>query len=215
MNPESTGPLGRGPEQRPGGDAGMFSQELQHPQVSARVPEKVGRGVFSTGALIFQGPHEFGIDFVLRIVQPHQVVARVILPPTLVPSLIGALRENLNRYTAQFGPPPPLPTSPNPQQMPSVEEIYQQLKIPDEILSGVYANAVMIVHTPAEFCFDFITGFYPKSAVSCRVFLSAPQIPGLLNSLNHSFQQYQQKLAAQQQQQQQPKPPEPGWPHAG
>jgi hypothetical protein len=82
--------------------------------------------------------------------------------------------------------------------MPSIEEIYQQLKIPDEILSGVYANAVMVVHTPAEFCFDFITSFYPKSAVSCRVFLAAAQIPGFLNSLNHSYQQYQQKIANQQ-----------------
>lgn len=204
MNPEPSGPLGRGPEGRPG-EPGMFSQELQHPQVSARVPEKVGRGVFSTGALIFQGPHEFGIDFVLRVAQPHQVVARVVLPPTLVPGLIGALRENLARFTAQFGPPPPLPGPPPGTPMPSIEEIYQQLKIPDDLLSGVYANAVMIVHTPAEFCFDFITGFYPKSAVSCRVFLSAPQVPGLLNSLTHSYQQYQQKIASQQPP---PKPPE-------
>jgi hypothetical protein len=190
MNPPTGGP--------PGGDPGFFSQELQHQQVSARVPEKVNRGVFSTGALIFQGPHEFGIDFVLRMVQPHQVVARVVLPPTLIPSFLAALRENLNRYQAQYGPPPPLPMPTPPNPMPSIEEIYQQLKIPDEILSGVYANAVMVVHTPAEFCFDFITSFYPKSAVSCRVFLAAAQIPGFLNSLNHSYQQYQQKLATGQ-----------------
>ncbi len=192
MNPPAGGP--------PGHDPGFFSQELQHQQVSARVPEKVSRGVFSTGALIFQGPHEFGIDFVLRMVQPQQVVARVVLPPTLIPSFIGALRENLGRYTAQFGPPPPLPTPPPPNPMPSIEEIYQQLKIPDDLLSGVYANAVMVVHTPAEFCLDFITSFYPKSAVSCRVFLAAAQVPGFLNSLNHSYQQYQQKIANQQMQ---------------
>lgn len=190
MNPPAGGP--------PGNDPGFFTQELQHQQVSARVPEKVNRGVFSTGALIFQGPHEFGIDFVLRMVQPHQVVARVVLPPTLIPSFIGALRENLNRYQAQFGPPPPLPAQPPPNPMPSIEDIYHQLKIPDEILSGVYANAVMVVHTPAEFCFDFITSFYPKSAVSCRVFLAAAQVPGFLNSLTHSYQQYQQKIAGQQ-----------------
>ena len=85
---------------------------------------------------------------------------------------------------------------------PPVEEIYSQLKLPDELLSGAYANAVMIAHTPAEFCFDFITNFYPRSSVSCRVYLSAPQVPALLNTLSRSYQQYQQKLA------QQSRPPE-------
>ena len=88
---------------------------------------------------------------------------------------------------------------------PSIEEIYEQLKLPDDMLSGDYANAVMIAHTPAEFCFDFITNFYPRSAVSCRVFLSAPQVPRLLDSLIRSFQQYQQKLRAAQP----PPPPQP------
>ncbi|HEV3204930.1 MAG TPA: DUF3467 domain-containing protein [Gemmataceae bacterium] len=184
------------------GDLRGFTQELQHSQASARVPEKVGRGVFSTGALIIQGQHEFAIDFVVRIANPHQVAARVIMAHTLIPAFVQALRENLNNYQTQFGPPPPLPTPPPSQPMPSVEEIYQQLKLSDDMLSGVYANAVMIAHTPAEFCFDFITNFYPRSAVSCRVYLSAPQIPGFLNSLVQSYQQYQQKMG-------QPFPPPP------
>ena len=54
------------------------------------------------------------------------------------------------------------------------KEIYGQFKVPDEMLSGVYANAAMIVHTQGEFCLDFITNFYPRSAVSCRVYLAAP-----------------------------------------
>jgi len=33
---------------------GAFSQQVQHASVSARVPEKIGRGVFSTGALCFR-----------------------------------------------------------------------------------------------------------------------------------------------------------------
>ena len=190
------------------GDPGSFTQEIQHSQVSARVPEKVSRGVFSTGAMVFQGPHEFVIDFVLRMAHPHQIVARVVLPPTIMPSVIGALRENLQNYQTKFGPPPPLPAPPPAQPPPPIEEIYSQLKLPDDLLSGLYANAVMIAHTSAEFYFDFITNFYPRSAVSCRVYLSAPQIPGLLNTLARSFQQYQQKLAAGQP----PRPPEQGPP---
>ena len=189
---------------QPPPDPGAFTQEVQHQQISARVPERVARGVFSTGAMIFQGPHEFVMDFVLRMAQPHQIVARVVLPLSIMPSVIGALRENLGNYTSKFGPPPALPAPPTQPTPPPIEEIYSQLKLADEMLSGFYANAVMIAHSSAEFYFDFITNFYPRSAVSCRVYLSAPQVPGLLNTLTRSFQQYQQKLA----QQQQPRPPE-------
>lgn len=192
---------------RPGppGDPSAFTQEIQHSQVSARVPDKVGRGVFSTGAMVFQGPHEFVIDFILRMAHPHHVAARVVMPHSIVPSVLNALRDNLNGYISKFGPPPPLPAPPPGVTPPPIDEIYGQLKLPDDMLSGVYANAVMIAHSPAEFYFDFITNFYPRSAVSCRVYLSAPQIPGFLNTLTRAFQQFQQK---QQQQQQLPKPPD-------
>ena len=205
MNPEQpTNPDDSSRHHLP--EPGAFTQEVQHQQVSARVPDRVSRGVFSTGAMVFQGPHEFVIDFVLRMAQPHQIVARVVLPLSIMPSVIGALRENLGNFTSKFGPPPPLPAPPAPVQAPPIEEIYSQLKLPDDLLSGFYANAVMIAHSSAEFYFDFITNFYPRSAVSCRVYMSAPQIPGFLNTLTRSFQQYQQKLAAQQQQP--PRPPE-------
>ena len=62
-----------------------FSQQIQHSHLSARVPEKVARGVFSTGALVLQGASEFVLDFILRMNQPHQVVARVVMPNHLVP----------------------------------------------------------------------------------------------------------------------------------
>ncbi len=172
-----------------------FTQSFQHSQVSARVPEKVGRGIFSTGVLVLQGAHEFVLDFVQGMVQPRQVVARVVLAPSMIPSLLGALRENLNLYQNQFGPPPSIRPPAQPAPPPSIEEIYAQFKLPDDQLSGIYANAAMIVHTQSEFCLDFITNFYPRSAVSCRVYLTAPQVPVFLNSLNQSFQQYQQKVA--------------------
>ncbi len=201
MSSEQNNPQGSNPEQEPG----SYSQEIQHQQISARVPEKVARGVFSTGAMVFQGQHEFVIDFVLRMAQPQQISARVVLPLSIMPSLIAALRENLNNYQSKFGPPTALPTPPPSAAPPPIDEIYGQLKLSDDMLSGVYANAVMIAHSPAEFYLDFITNFYPRSAVSCRVYLSAPQVPALLNTLNRAFQQYQQKLAAMQQ-----RPPEAG-----
>ena len=193
---------------KPAGEPGAYTQEIKHQQVSARVPEKIGRGVFSTGALVLQGPHEFVIDFVVRIAMPHQVAARVVLPFSLIPSFIHALRENLANFTKRFGPPPALPTPPPNSPVPTIEEIYDQLKQPEDAMTGCYANAVMIAHTPSEFCFDFITNFYPKSAVSARVYLSAPQVPRFLDTVTRSFDQYQQKVRQMQQQQMQPRPPD-------
>jgi hypothetical protein len=189
---------------QPPKDPNTFSQEFQHAQVSARVPEKIGRGVFSTGVLVQQGNHEFVLDFVQGMVQPRQIAARVVVPPTFVPGFLAALRENLASYQNQFGPPPALRQPPPPAAPPPVEDIYAQFKLPDEMLGGVYANSARIVHTQSEFCLDFIAGFYPKAVVACRVYLTVPQIPVLVNALAQSLQQFQQRRT-----QQPGEPPEP------
>jgi len=84
-----------------------------------------------------------------------------------------------------------------PQQPPkrqNPQDIYDELKIKDEILSGTYANAVMIGHGPYEFSFDFITNFYPQSAVSCRVYLASGHIARLLDSLKQSGDQLRPRI---------------------
>jgi hypothetical protein len=179
------------PGGKPSNDPPTYSQEVQLANVAARVPEKVARGVFSTGVLVLQTPTEFVLDFVQRLTRPHQVAARVVSPISLIPQLIGALRDNLENYRKTFGLPPALPMGPQPAKQPSIEEIYDNLKIADEVLSGVYANGALITHSAAEFCFDFVTNFYPKAAVSARVFLTVPQAPVLLNSLVQTWQKYE------------------------
>jgi len=193
--------------QRPAHSSNPQTEEIRHSQVGAIVPERVARGVFSTGAVVVQGTHEFIIDFLLRMTNPHRIAARVVLTPTVVGQLIAALRENLNNYEKKFGP-PMVPTAPGstappapPAQQTSVQELYEQLKLSDDVLSGSYANAVMIGHTGSEFSFDFITTFYPRSAVSCRVYMAAPSVPRFLESLKHSYDKYLEKLTG--------RPPEP------
>ena len=73
------------------------SQEIRHNQISALVPEHVAKGTFSTGAVVLHGQHEFIIDFLLRMQQPQQVAARIVLPPTVVAQFIQALKENLKK----------------------------------------------------------------------------------------------------------------------
>jgi hypothetical protein len=197
-NPEQEGGKGKG-------DPHTFTQDFQIANVGARVPEKVARGVFSTGVLVLHGATEFVLDFLLRMNQPHQVVARVVLPLNLMPQFIEALKVNLDKYRQTFGAPPPaLPMPPPPTTPPTIEEIYQNLKMADDVTVGAYANSVMIVHTAAEFCFEFIANFYPKAVISSRVFLSAPQVPVLLKTLTQSWQTWQAKVRPQQ-----PPPPTP------
>ncbi len=66
---------------------------------------------------------------------------------------------------------------------PGVQDIYDEFRLPDEMLSGSYTNFVMIRHSPTEFCFDFITNIFPRSAVSARVYLATPHVPGFWMSL--------------------------------
>ncbi|MFN9507407.1 MAG: DUF3467 domain-containing protein, partial [Planctomycetota bacterium] len=55
--------------------------------------------------------------------------------------------------------PSPVPTPAATPKRQNPQEIYDELKLRDEILSGTYANAVMIGHGAYEFSFDFITNF--------------------------------------------------------
>ena len=179
----------------PSENDGPQSQEIRHSHIGALVPAHVARGVFTTGAVVLQGQHEFIVDFLLRMQQPQQVVARVVMPPVVVNQFIAALKENIQRYEDRFGPiqMPVIPNQPQ-QQRQSAQDLYESLKISDDVQSGTYANAVMIGHSPTEFSFDFITTFFPRSSVSQRVFMASANAQRLLDSLKHSFQQFQERL---------------------
>jgi len=201
------------PPDPPNRDAGgTFSQEFRHQPVSARVPERVARGVLSTGVLVLDGAHEFIIDFMQGLTRPYQVAARIVLSPVVMEQFVVAIQDNLSKYSARFGPPPTLPKPPT-DRRPTLQEIYDEFKVSDEIASGTYANAVMVGHSPSEFFFDFITNFYPTSTVSARVFLSAAQLPRMLETVGTAFQRFQKRMIAQQQQHRpgsEPPPAPPG-----
>lgn len=178
-----------------------FSQHVQVPTITARVPPSVGTGVVSTGAIVMTGPHAFVLDFLQQVGMPAQLVGRVVMPHVVLAQFIQALEQNLTMFESKFGVPPRLPKG-DPKNRPSVQEIYENLKIPDEEYPGHFADGVMIRHTPAEFCFDFVTHFFPHAAVSRRVFMSAPHVPPLLEALKANLRQLQEGQQRQQ-------PPEP------
>ncbi len=175
------------------------SEPNENPALRARVPERVAEGCFSTGAIVMTGPSEFIVDFLQTIGRPHKVATRVVIPHSVMPQFIDALNTNLDLYRSRFGEPHVPMAQPNPDaRRPSPQEIYDDLKLPDEVLSGVYANGVMIGHGTSEFGLDFLTSFFPQSAVSARVFVSAGQVPRLLDSLRGAVQQLEQRRHNQQ-----------------
>ena len=151
------------------------------------------------------------MDFVQNLGQPAQIAARVVMPHATMPQFIQALKTNLQMYTDRFGAPPELPPPPPQERKPTLQEIYDDLKISDETLLGAYANGVMIGHAASEFKFDFLANVVPHPAVSSRVYLSAPQVPRLLMSLVKTHEEFQRRIQEQQQkhQEEQRRPPSP------
>jgi hypothetical protein len=170
-----------------------FTQNFQYSQVSARVPEKVASGVHASGVLVLNAPNEFIIDFIQQMVQPPKVASRVVVNPQTMASFIRALEENLGAFEQRFGAPKPLPGPPPGVKPTPIDELYSQLKLPDEMLGGTYSNGVMITHNPSDFVFDFIATFYPRSVVASRVFMSCQQVPGFLSTIKKALQQLIEK----------------------
>jgi hypothetical protein len=197
---ESADNASGGPPQPP--PPANTGEQVWHAPVSARLPERVAPGVFCMGAIVLEGPEEFVIDFVQNLARPVRIGARIIMAPRVLGQFVQALEENLGRYQQAFGPPKELPRPPQADRRPTIQEIYDELKIPEELLSGVYATTVMIGHSPAEFFFDFITRFYPTAAVAARVYMSAPQVPRVLESISTALHRFRLRT-----QQQQPPPP--------
>lgn len=201
------------PNQGNGGNGGnqgdSRTERIAHNPAVARVPERVARGTLATGVLVFTGQQEFVLDFLQVLAKPAQLVARVVVTPAMMDRLVGVLRENFGRFSSTFGAPPSLPKPVQERPM-SAQEIYGDIKIADDMLSGMYANNVMVGHTPAEFSLDFITSFYPHAAVSARVYMAANRIPGLIDTLNTALGNYVRAQQQAQQQMQQPQqPPQP------
>ena len=228
----------------PGGSS--FFQNFQHTPVGARVPEKIGRGVFSTAMMVLQTNELFVVDFLSMGAQPQQVVSRIVMTATTFSQFLGALRHNIKHYESELGPLKPrytppqstahstpaqsapsgegvpaapgagnaaseaggsssMPTHPafntvhdtlhhNPPATPPpapITELYEQLKFPEELMSGAFANAVMIRHTPEEFCFDFISNLYPRPIVVSRVYASAGRVPSFVDAMSGSLGRYE------------------------
>ncbi len=206
------------PDNEPPAD--MHHQQFQVPGATARMPPDVGNGQFSTGAIVMTVQHAFVMDFLQQMSVPATVVSRVVLPHAVMPQFVKALEANIKMYEDKFGSIPAMPKPPQPPRKPSIQEIYENLKLPDNEMPGHYADGVVIRHSPAEFCFDFITHFYPHAAVARRLFVAAPHVPQILKTMTANLNRFLEQRNQQGGQGGPPQsgpdqPPGPGQPPGG
>jgi hypothetical protein len=83
----------------------MSNQGQQPQQINIELGEKESEGIYSNLAIITHSPAEFVIDFtrVLPGVPKARVHARIITTPQHAKLLLGALRDNIEKFEKTFG----------------------------------------------------------------------------------------------------------------
>ena len=78
---------------------------LQGQQINIEIGEKEAEGIYSNLAIISHSPAEFIIDFtrVLPGIPKSKISARIIMTPQHAKMLLGALKDNVEKFENQFG----------------------------------------------------------------------------------------------------------------
>jgi hypothetical protein len=81
------------------------NDQQQGQQLQIELGEKEAEGIYSNLAIITHSPAEFIIDYtrVTPGVPKARVLSRIIMTPQHMKLLIGAMKENLDRYESQYG----------------------------------------------------------------------------------------------------------------
>ncbi len=75
----------------------------------------------------------------------------------------------------------------------SQEKKELRVKIPDEVLKGVYANQMVVSHTKEEFILDFMNLFPPEGVVNARVIISPGHMKRMIRALGRNLEAYEQQ----------------------
>jgi hypothetical protein len=70
------------------------------------------------------------------------------------------------------------------------------IKIPEEILRGVYANQMVVRHSREEFVIDFINVCPPEGIVNARVIVSPGHLKRMVAALAENLSRYEQRFGA-------------------
>jgi len=68
------------------------------------------------------------------------------------------------------------------------------IKMPDDVLPGVYANQMVVSHTREEFLMDFINLFPPSGVVNARVIVSPGHLKRMIRALQDNLSRYEARF---------------------
>jgi hypothetical protein len=82
-----------------------MADQPQQQQINIELGEKEAEGIYSNLAIITHSPAEFVIDFtrVLPGTPKARVHARIIMTPQHTKMLLGALKENVEKFEKKYG----------------------------------------------------------------------------------------------------------------
>ncbi len=87
-----------------------------------------------------------------------------------------------------------MPNQPQPNQQPNSRQI--QIKVTDDVMRGVYANAMSVVHSKEEFTLDFMN-IYPHQGagiVTGRMIISPGHMKRIQAALQDNIKKYENQF---------------------
>lgn len=87
-----------------------MAEEKKNPQnqnqINIELSEEIAEGIYSNLAMIAHSNSEFVVDFIRLMpgVPKARVKSRIIITPEHAKRLLAALKENIEKYEATFGP---------------------------------------------------------------------------------------------------------------
>ena len=70
-----------------------------------------------------------------------------------------------------------------------------EIKLPEKLAGGVYANNMVVAHTQEEFVLDFLAVFHPRTGVvASRVVLSPGHLKRVVRALTENLARYESRF---------------------
>ena len=80
------------------------------------------------------------------------------------------------------------------QKSPGLQGRHIHVRVPEEVLGGVYANNMIVGHTREEFVMDFLFIVHEQAVVSARVITSPGHMKRILRALAENVKKYEARF---------------------
>jgi len=80
------------------------------------------------------------------------------------------------------------------ENQPKQQQNQIQIKITDEVMKGVYANNMQIMHTKEEFVLDYMNILPPSGIMNSRVIVSPGHLKRMVKALSENLKKYEDQF---------------------